>query len=149
LHLPQLIDAIHEVHSPLIGPYLDRNQRQICQTCVLHHSSTCPCPMESLAVLLVEAVETVDRRRERRESTEPDLADMDLVSEKGGGHRLLAGSLRQGSEARTAARRSPAGISVSPPERSQAASPASSLHGGCSYDSLPESVLLPSHAVAG
>jgi hypothetical protein len=97
LHLPQLIDAIHEVHSPLIAPYLDRNQQQICQKCVLHHSSPCPCPMESLAVLLVEAVETVDRRRERRESREPDLADMVRVKEKSVSHRLLAGRLRPGA----------------------------------------------------
>jgi hypothetical protein len=67
LHLPQLIDAIQKVQSPLIEPYLDKNRQQICQKCVFLHSSICPCPMDSLAVLLVQAVETVDQRRERRE----------------------------------------------------------------------------------
>jgi hypothetical protein len=86
LHLPQLIDAIREVHSPLIEPYLDQNRQQICQKCVFLHSSICPCPMDSLAVLLVQAIETVDQRRECREkrprlvsalpeSAEPDLED--------------------------------------------------------------------------
>ncbi len=66
LHLPQLIDAIHEVHSDLIAPYLANNRRKICEHCALLHTSVCPCPMDTLAVLLVEAVEAVDERRERR-----------------------------------------------------------------------------------
>jgi hypothetical protein len=67
LHLPDLIDVIHEVGSPLIEPYLNQNRKEICEGCAFHHGSNCPCPMDYLAVLLVEAVETVDRRREQRE----------------------------------------------------------------------------------
>jgi hypothetical protein len=67
MHLPQIIDAIHEVRSDWIAPYLDNNRHHICETCALHHSSNCPCPMDYLAVLLVQAVETVDRRREEAE----------------------------------------------------------------------------------
>jgi hypothetical protein len=66
MHLPQLVDAIHEVHSDLIAPYLDNNRSRICQCCAFLGSSCCPCPMDYLAVLVVEAVEAVDRRRERR-----------------------------------------------------------------------------------
>src|SRR5260370_41701379 len=66
LHLPKLIDAIHEQHSELIGPYLDNNRRKICQQCAFLHNQICPCPMDYLAVLLVEAVEGVDKRRARR-----------------------------------------------------------------------------------
>jgi hypothetical protein len=64
MHLPQIIDAIHEVRSGWIGPYLQNNRHRICETCAFHHSSICPCPMDYLAVLLVQAVETVDERRE-------------------------------------------------------------------------------------
>jgi hypothetical protein len=64
LHLPQLIDAIPEAQSEWIGPYLEINRHRICETCSFHHSSICPCPMDYLVVLLVQAVETVDRRRE-------------------------------------------------------------------------------------
>jgi hypothetical protein len=63
LHLPQLIEAIHQVHSDLIDPYLAHNRQNICERCVFLHSSSCPCPMDYLAVLLVQAVETVDQRR--------------------------------------------------------------------------------------
>ena len=64
LHLPQLIDSIHGVESNVIDPYLLHNREQVCEHCVHHHTDICPCPMDYLAVLLVEAVETVDRRRE-------------------------------------------------------------------------------------
>ncbi len=69
LHLPQLIDSIRETHSPLIEPYLDHNRCKICQGCLHLHSSICPCPMDYLAVLLVEAVEMVDERRNERKLT--------------------------------------------------------------------------------
>jgi hypothetical protein len=67
MHLPQLIDAIREVHSVLIAPYLDNTRGKICTTCPFLHSSFCPCPMDELAVLVVEAIEAVDARRAKRE----------------------------------------------------------------------------------
>jgi len=67
LHLAELIDTIHDVHSPAIGPYLDHNRSEICAKCSFLHSSICPCPMDYLALPLVEAVEAVDERRARHE----------------------------------------------------------------------------------
>jgi hypothetical protein len=66
-HLPELIDSIHAVQSQRINPYLAHNRMDICTHCAFLHSSICPCPMDYLAVLIVEAVEAVDRRRVRRE----------------------------------------------------------------------------------
>jgi hypothetical protein len=63
MHLPGLIDAIHGVSSASIWPYLDANRRLLCEHCPRQHSHDCPCPMDYLAVLLVQAVETVDARR--------------------------------------------------------------------------------------
>lgn len=65
LHLPQLIDSIRDVHSDLLAPYLDHNRAEICEKCAFLHSSICPCPMDYLSGLIVEAVETVDRRHDR------------------------------------------------------------------------------------
>lgn len=62
MHLPEIIDSIHHIKSGSIAPYLDTNRTRICEKCALLHSSTCPCPMDYLAVLLVQAVETVDQR---------------------------------------------------------------------------------------
>jgi hypothetical protein len=64
LHLPELIDAIHRIDSGSIVPYLANNRRLICEHCALHYHDECPCPMDYLAVLLVQAVETVDARCE-------------------------------------------------------------------------------------
>jgi hypothetical protein len=66
MHLAALIDAIHEVHSDSIAPYLEHNRHKICETCAFLHSSICPCPMDYLSVLLVQAVEAVDQRLEWR-----------------------------------------------------------------------------------
>jgi hypothetical protein len=63
LHLPQLIDAIHEVRSGSIVPYLENNQEKVCRFCDHIDTSICPCPLRYLAVLIVEAVEAVDQRR--------------------------------------------------------------------------------------
>jgi len=82
MHLPQLIDAVREVHSDHIGPYLDNNRCKICQQCTLLHSSACPCPMDYLAVLLVQAIETVDGRRALRERMRAIIAP--LVASKAG-----------------------------------------------------------------
>lgn len=62
MHLPELIDSIHEIRSSRIAPYLDHNRSEICSHCTFLHSSICPCPMDYLAVLVVEAVDTVDKR---------------------------------------------------------------------------------------
>jgi hypothetical protein len=74
LHLAQLIESVREVHSPLIEPYLEHNRHEVCETCVYHRDSRfCPCPMDSLIVLLVEAVEEVERRRQERGPVEEGL----------------------------------------------------------------------------
>lgn len=66
LHLHELVNSIHQVHSSRIGPYLDHNRNEICEHCVLHNTSVCPCPMDYLAVLVVDAVERVDQHRQEQ-----------------------------------------------------------------------------------
>jgi hypothetical protein len=66
MHLDAVIDAVHRVQSPALEPYLRKNRAVICAHCALLGSDTCPCPMDYLAALLVEAVETVDQRRAGR-----------------------------------------------------------------------------------
>jgi hypothetical protein len=63
LHLPELVDSIHRVgKSAWIEPYLEQDRQEVCAQCDFLGSSTCPCPMDYLAVLLVQAIETVDAR---------------------------------------------------------------------------------------
>jgi hypothetical protein len=74
MHLPQLIDSIHAVKSHRMDAYLARNRMDICARCAFLHSSICPCPMDYLAVLVVEAVEAVDQRHPGRARGLPLLA---------------------------------------------------------------------------
>jgi hypothetical protein len=72
MHLPQLVQTVRDVQSPLIEPYLAHNRQEVCAYCPLLHGSSCPCPMDYLAVLVVQAIEAVDRRRaERKEPQWP------------------------------------------------------------------------------
>jgi hypothetical protein len=67
LHLPQLIDAIHEIKSGSIMPYLVNNQQRVCEQCDhLNDFCLCPCPTKYLTVLIVQAVETVDLCRQQQ-----------------------------------------------------------------------------------
>jgi hypothetical protein len=67
LHLPQLIEAIHEIKCGTIIPYLEKNQQRVCEHCGhLNNPTICPCPLKCLAVLIVQAVETVDLRRQQQ-----------------------------------------------------------------------------------
>jgi hypothetical protein len=66
MHLPELIDSIHAVNSKRLAPYLAHNRMEICSRCALLHSDICPCPMDYLALLVVEAVENVDETRAQR-----------------------------------------------------------------------------------
>jgi hypothetical protein len=68
MHLPELVESIRSVHSGLLEPYLEHNRRGICSWCAYLESSICPCPMDYLGALIVEAVEEVDRRRGERAS---------------------------------------------------------------------------------
>jgi hypothetical protein len=86
MHLPQLIESIHEVQSNCIGPYLEHNRREICARCAFLHSSICPCPMDYLSVLIVEAVEKVDLRRQQQARVRPpvnlseeETADLEII----------------------------------------------------------------------
>jgi hypothetical protein len=67
MHLSHLVEAVHQVHSGLIEPYLETNRREVCTSCPFLHSDFCPCPMDTLAVLVVQAIEDVDERRAQRE----------------------------------------------------------------------------------
>ena len=63
--VPSYLEAVHQVQSSRIEPYLDSIHRSVCSQCIMRGCDGCPCPMDYLLVLLVQAIETVDRRREQ------------------------------------------------------------------------------------
>jgi len=63
LELPQLIDSVHGVRSGVMDPYIKSFHDKVCPQCVNRTTNQCPCALDSLLLLAVQAIETVDERR--------------------------------------------------------------------------------------
>ena len=60
LDLPTIVGAIQGVRSLMIDPYIDQVHDKVCAGCPNQPTNQCPCPLESLLPLVVQAIETVD-----------------------------------------------------------------------------------------
>jgi hypothetical protein len=66
VNLPLLIDAVHAANSRSIDLYIEHFHNDVCTKCPNRPTSQCPCPLEYLLTLAVQAIETVDERRAAR-----------------------------------------------------------------------------------
>ena len=62
-HLPELVQICRTTDSVQMADYLDKLHELICPDCEFKDTATCPCPLNYLLQLAVEAVEAVERRR--------------------------------------------------------------------------------------
>lgn len=94
LHLAPLVEAVSQVSSPLIAPYLEHNREVVCEACPYLHSEHCPCPMDSLAVLVVQAIETVQERRKQSAERLGSLTvrELPMLDEIVRAHEVATGS---------------------------------------------------------
>lgn len=63
VHLQELVEMCRNTDSALIDPYIDKLHDSICSRCGNKDGPTCPCPLDYLLKLAVEAIESVQRRR--------------------------------------------------------------------------------------
>jgi len=63
LHLDKVVEVAHSARSAAIDPYIERLHDDVCATCANRTTSQCPCPLDYLLLLAVQAVESVDQRR--------------------------------------------------------------------------------------
>ena len=63
LNLSRLVESVQSVRSNAIDPYIPVYHDHVCAHCVAQPTSQCPCPLDHLLLLAVEAIETVDDRR--------------------------------------------------------------------------------------
>ncbi|HUY33524.1 MAG TPA: hypothetical protein VMV69_12310 [Pirellulales bacterium] len=63
LDLPRLIDAVHGVRSSVMDPYIEEFHDRVCTQCVNRNTNQCPCALDCLLLLAVQAIEAVDERR--------------------------------------------------------------------------------------
>ena len=65
LHLPDIVELAHSVRGRAMDPYIERFHTDICEHCANRVTSQCPCPLDPLLLLAIEAIESVDERRAR------------------------------------------------------------------------------------
>ena len=66
-HLGQLVEICRATDSALIDPYIEQLHDTICANCEYKDRRECPCPLDYLLQLAVEAVERVECRRVTRQ----------------------------------------------------------------------------------
>jgi hypothetical protein len=62
LHLQEIVELAHATHSRTIDPYIERFHEDICAHCASRDTHHCPCPLDPLLLLAIEAIDTVDER---------------------------------------------------------------------------------------
>ena len=65
LHLPEIVQVAHAARSRAMDPYIERFHTEVCTHCANRDSNQCPCPLDSLLLLAIEAIDAVDERREK------------------------------------------------------------------------------------
>jgi hypothetical protein len=62
-HLAGIIEICRTTNSALIDPYIEKLHDTICAQCEHKDTPACPCPLDYLLQLAVEAVDRVEYRR--------------------------------------------------------------------------------------
>ena len=62
LHLQEIVDITHATVGRAIDPYMERFHEEVCSECANRATDQCPCPLDYLLLLAVEAIEATDRR---------------------------------------------------------------------------------------
>jgi hypothetical protein len=64
LHLAEIVEICHRANGQLIDPYIDQFHEDACSHCANKSTSQCPCPLDYLLTLAVQAIESVDARNQ-------------------------------------------------------------------------------------
>ncbi len=63
LHLGEIIELVHTTGSACMDPYVAHLHDDVCAFCANRATKDCPCALNYLLLLVVEAVEGVDARQ--------------------------------------------------------------------------------------
>ncbi|MBI1900155.1 MAG: hypothetical protein HYS13_03435 [Planctomycetia bacterium] len=66
LHLADVVDVAHRVRSGAMDPYIERFHSDVCSHCANKTTNQCPCPLDYLLLLAIQAIDAVDERRAQR-----------------------------------------------------------------------------------
>lgn len=62
--LPDFVETMHREQSDFIEPYTDLFHAEVCSQCQYQSADRCPCPIDYLLILAVQAIETVVDRHQ-------------------------------------------------------------------------------------
>ena len=65
LNLPRIVEVVQQVRSTSMEPYTQLFHDLVCTQCPNRPTEQCPCPMEYLLILAVQAIEAVDERHQQ------------------------------------------------------------------------------------
>jgi len=63
LHLAEIVEVCHVAQGKTMEPYIQRFHEDVCSHCSSQTTRQCPCPLDYLLLLAVEAIEAVDGRK--------------------------------------------------------------------------------------
>lgn len=66
LHLEDIVEICHRASGTAMEPYIEGFHRDVCSHCSNRTSNQCPCPLDYLLLLAMEAVDAVDERNAKR-----------------------------------------------------------------------------------
>ncbi len=62
LHLESIVDVCHRARGNSMEPYIESFHTDVCTHCSNRTSNQCPCPLDYLLLLAMEAIDAVDER---------------------------------------------------------------------------------------
>ena len=62
LHLKEIVDLVQTTGSPCMEPYVEHLHSDVCAYCQNKVTKDCPCALDYLLPLVVEAIENIDAR---------------------------------------------------------------------------------------
>ncbi len=61
-HVSELVEICRKTDSVLMDPYIEQLHEIVCANCESNGTASCPCPLDYLMLLAVEAVENIQSR---------------------------------------------------------------------------------------
>ena len=66
LHLADIVDVCHAASGDSMQSYADQFHADVCSHCTNRTTNQCPCPLDYLLLLAIEAIDAVDGRTRNR-----------------------------------------------------------------------------------
>jgi hypothetical protein len=57
----------HRARGRMMDPYIERFHNEVCVHCANRETNQCPCPLDYLLLLAIEAIDSVDERHSKSE----------------------------------------------------------------------------------